>query len=183
MTQPEDKDKALPGVQGLRATKKAAAAAKKTAANNVREIGSGKKAAPKPGPAKKAAAKAPAKKAEPRAKAEPKPKVLRDPEHPWYTHPGYVVKKDGQQLYEATGMSGQISVRASDKPLTYAISWGDPDRPGERAQHIRIGVISDFFESEEAAIKVAKKRREDYPTHKIEVVKVRPYRGQPGDKK
>lgn len=170
MTTPQNEPDPAP--KNLRQTRKEA-----RAKNNVTSMaGRTAKKAPAKAPAKKVAKKAPA------AKKEPAAKVLRDPEHPWYARPSYAPLA-GHKLYEATGDSGQISVRSSEKPLTHAISWGDPDRAGERAFALRAGVIHDFFTDEESAQKVAKARQERNPHHKITVVPCREYKGQSGDKK
>jgi hypothetical protein len=185
MTAPEDDKKPaekqeegtfVPPTQGLRATRKAAAAAKRAAKkrpSNVSDIH---------GPKKKAAAKkAPAKKAEPKA-ATPKPAVTKDKDHPWYTRKSYT-PVPGQTLYEATGASGQIAVRSCAQHVTHAVSWAHTGWPGERATAIREGVIVTFYPDELSAKKAAAKWQEENPNDKLVVVEARKYRGQPGDKK
>ncbi len=181
MTAPDDEKKPpdtfVPEGQGLRATRKAVAAAKRAAKkaerklpSNVSDINGKRKPAKKP-PAKKAAPKA----------ATPKEPVLQDKDHPWYTRKSYT-PVPGQKLYEATGASGQIAVRSCGQVMTHAVSWAHTGQPGERAKAIREGVIANFYPDELAAKKAAAKWREDNPGDKIVVVEAREYRGQPGDK-
>jgi hypothetical protein len=179
MTAPDDEKKPetfVPTGQGLRATRKAVAAAKKAAKkmpSNVSHISSGGKKKPeKKPPAKKAAAKA----------AASKPAVPQDKGHPWYTRKSYTAVP-GQKLYEATGASGQIAVRSCAKAMTHAVSWAHTEQPGERAKAIREGVIANFYPDELSAKKAAAKWSEDNPGDKIVVVPAREYKGQPGDGK
>jgi hypothetical protein len=180
MTQPGNgQDKPfVPQSQGLRATRKEAAANKKAAAkkaaqtkaqnDNVVQIGANKKAAAKKAPAKKAAAK---------VAAPPAEKRQQDSDHPWYTRKSYTAVP-GQKLYEAVGESGQIAVRSCANVVTHAISWAHTGQPGERAKAIREGVIANFYPTEDAAKKAAEKFAADNPEDRIVVVPAREYRGQ-----
>lgn len=177
MTAPDESKKnepaTAPHASGLRAARKERQAAKKSVpvepGDNVREIGTanGAKKAAKKAPAKKAAAK----------KASPKPPTVKDRDNPWYTRASYT-PVSGQQLYEATGESGQIAVRSCATKMTHAISWAHVDQPGERAKAVREGVIVDMYPSEEAAKKALERYSKDAGNDRLVIVPARPYKGK-----
>lgn len=92
-----------------------------------------------------------------------------------YTRKGYACPP-GKQLYEATGGSGQISVRSSSEPLVVGIDVADVAGQNEKQ---RRGQVWAMFTTEEKANKEAAKLREQGLT--VNVVPVRPYAGQEGD--
>jgi hypothetical protein len=170
VTTPENKPEEPQKHVGAReARKQTAAARKKAEKSNVTPINR-----PKP-----AAKKAPAKKATaPKAEKETKPEQVRDAEHPWYSKSGFKAQ-EGTKLYEATGESGQISVRSFSTPMTHAVSWAEVNRPGSEV--LRKGRIHTFHPNEESAQRMADKLNIE-PDRAV-VVPVIEYRGQPGDPK
>jgi hypothetical protein len=97
------------------------------------------------------------------------------PENPQYTRSGYAAK-DGQQLYEATGSSGQIAVRSSVGVMVCGIDVADVAAASDVA---RGGQVWALFSTEKAAEKKAAQLREQGLT--VNIVAARPYAGQPGD--
>ena len=97
------------------------------------------------------------------------------PENPSYTREGYLAK-EGQQLWEATGSSGQIAVRSSAQEMVCAIDVADVAATREVA---RLGQVWEMFPSQERAEKRAEKLRAVGLT--VNIVPVRPYAGQPND--
>lgn len=97
------------------------------------------------------------------------------PQNPQYTRIGYATK-EGQQLYEATGSSGQIAVRSSANTMTCGIDVADIAAGSDVA---KTGQVWTMFPSTEAAERKAAKLREQGFT--VTVVPARPYGGQPGD--
>jgi L-aminopeptidase/D-esterase-like protein len=93
----------------------------------------------------------------------------------FYAKKGYRTTPD-KTLYEATGGSGQISVRASKEPLVAAIDVADVAGKNDKA---RQGQVWKMFTGKVKAEKEATKLREQGLT--VNVVAVRPYAGQPGD--
>lgn len=154
-------------VMNLRETRKEMAAAKRkadrAAAVTKREVA--ESAGTVEPPAKKPALK---------AVPAPKPEVLRDAEHPWYTKKSYTAK-EGHKLYEATGTSGQIAVRSFKEPVYFAVNLIQPNMPGERGEPIRKGTIFHMYATREAAEKVAEKMSQ--PPTEATVVEVREYQG------
>lgn len=108
-----------------------------------------------------------------------RPPTLAPPESK-PTKAGYAKKSyrttPDKQLYEATGGSGQISVRASVEPLVAGIDVADPAGSSERK---RLGQVWNMFTTTGQAEKEAVKLRAQGLT--VNVVTVRPYAGQPGD--
>lgn len=92
-----------------------------------------------------------------------------------YAKKGYACPP-GKQLYEATGGSGQISVRASVDPLVAGIDVADVAGTTEKQ---RQGQVWNMFTTEDKAEKAAAKLRE--VGLQVNVVPVRPYAGQEGD--
>lgn len=97
------------------------------------------------------------------------------PEKPSYTRDGYKAK-EGQQLWEATGSSGQIAVRSSAQEMVCGIDVADVAATRELA---RLGQVWEMFPSQERAEKRAERLRAMGLT--VNIVPVRPYAGQPND--
>lgn len=102
-------------------------------------------------------------------------RLARTPAATGYTRKGYACP-EGKQLYEATGGSGQISVRSSGEPLVAGINVADVAGSTEKQ---RQGQVWNMFTTVEKANKEAAKLREQGLT--VTVVPVRPYAGQDGD--
>lgn len=59
--------------------------------------------------------------------------------------------------YTATGRSGKVAIRTSDKPFSHAVDLADADAPREDA---RAGVVVRFFPNKERAEAWAETQRE-----------------------
>jgi hypothetical protein len=97
---------------------------------------------------------------------------VRNAENPWYGKSSYAAK-DGEQLYEAQGASGQISVQSFDTVMTHAVSLANPSARNDVEKN---GKIHAFHRSLEDAQKSAERLTKDGQT--AVAVPAIPYRGQ-----
>jgi hypothetical protein len=105
------------------------------------------------------------------------PTVKKDKDHPFYVRDKSTYRaKEGQKLYEATGESGQIAVQSHAEEMTFALSWADPEYWGTRADHIRAGVVRNFYTTKDKAMRSRDRMAKAYPHCTFVVVEAREFK-------